>query len=297
LRSHEIDVFYDVPAIQVDQLRGIEGISVASTSTLHWEHIAFNTRRPPLDDVRVRRALCYALDEAALHTKVYRGLGTVGPVEFNPDFEWADKKIVPYPYDSAKAEALLESAGWKRAADGIRYREGRPLAVTISTVAGVKNREQIEVLLQNWWRAVGVDASVKNFPAATLFAPAGAGGMLYGGKTDVSLFTWENATPDPDDQTFIGPRSLPPVGPERDVLRQSGDRTAREGGHRDLRSGAPPPGLRQHTAYLNTTSARICVGLAPRGRCIQLGFARRRTGAGRFGPLERRVLDIRPRCR
>ena len=212
LRAHEIDLFYDVPAFQVEQVRGIDGVSVATTSTLHWEHLAFNTRRPPLDDVRVRLALCYGVDENALHTKVYRGLGTIGPVEFNPDFEWGDKKIVPYPYDPAKAEALLESAGWKRGADGLRYRNGRPLSVTISTVAGVKNREQIEVLLQNWWRAIGVDASVKNFPAATLFAPAGAGGMLYGGKTDVALFTWANATPDPDDESFIGPDQLPPVG-------------------------------------------------------------------------------------
>ncbi len=212
LRTHEIDVFYDVPTIQVDQVRGIAGVSVASTSTLHWEHLAFNTRRPPLDDVRVRQALCYGLDETSLHQKIYRGLGTIGPVEFNPDFEWADKKISAYPYDPAKAEALLESAGWKRAADGIRFRNGRPLAVTISTVAGVKNRELIEVQLQNWWRAIGVDASVKNFPAATLFAPAAAGGMLYGGKTDVALFTWQNTTPDPDDESYIAPDRVPPQG-------------------------------------------------------------------------------------
>ncbi len=212
LRSHEIDVYYDVPPIQLDQVKGIEGVGLATTSTLHWEHIAFNTRRPPLDDVLVRRALCYATDLQALHEKVYRGLGTIGPVEFNPDFEWADKAIKPYPFDPKKAEALLESAGWKPGPGGIRQKNGKPLAITISTVAGVKNREQIEVLLQSWWREIGVDASVKNFPAATLFAPAAAGGMLYGGKTDVSLFTWQNTTPDPDDESFMGPDRLPPEG-------------------------------------------------------------------------------------
>jgi len=68
------------------------------------------------------------------------------------------------------------------------------------------------VLLQQWWRAVGVDVTVKNYPAATLFAPAGQGGMMYGGKTDVALFSWDPSTPDPDDTTFISPHSLPPVG-------------------------------------------------------------------------------------
>jgi peptide/nickel transport system substrate-binding protein len=212
LRAHEIDVDYGVPAVQVSQIRGLPGLRLQQTSTLHWEHFAFNTRRPPLDDARVRRALCFGLDQEALFQKVYHGLGSRGPVHFNRDFEWADRSIVPYPYDPRKAAALLDQAGWKLGAGGVRYRNGQPLTFTISTVAGVKNREEIEVLAQSWWHAIGVDASVKNYPASTLFAPAGAGGMLYGGKTDVSLFSWDNETPDPDDETYIAPANVPPTG-------------------------------------------------------------------------------------
>jgi ABC-type transport system substrate-binding protein len=36
--------------------------------------------------------------------------------------------------------------------------------------------------------------------------------MLYGGKTDVSLFTWENVTPDPNDVNYISPDEFPPKG-------------------------------------------------------------------------------------
>jgi len=212
LQSHEIDLYYNVPPPQVDQVRKISGIVLASRSTLHWEHLNFNTQRPPLDDVRVRRALCYATDEDTIFAKIYRGLGTKGPIHFNPDFQWADKGIVHYPFDLKKAAALLDSAGWKLGSRGIRYRGDQSLSVVISTVAGVKNREAIEVLLQSWWRGIGVDTSIKNYPAATLFAPAGAGGMMYGGKTDVSIFTWQNNSPDPDDETYIGPDQLPPHG-------------------------------------------------------------------------------------
>jgi peptide/nickel transport system substrate-binding protein len=212
LRTHEVDVYYAVPPFQIDQVRAIPDILIASRSTLHWEHINFNTQRPPLDDVRVRRALCYAMDESILYHKIYHDLGTKGPVHFNPDFAWADRSITYYPYDPKAAAALLDAAGWKLGAGGLRYRDGKPLTFSISTVAGVKNREAIEVLLQRWWREVGVEAGIKNFPAATLFAPMGAGGMLYGGKTDVTIFTWQNNTPDPDDETFMNPARLPPAG-------------------------------------------------------------------------------------
>jgi len=212
MRSHEIDLYYGISATQYDQVREIPGITLTQSSTLHWEHVNFNTQRPPLDDVRVRRALCTAIDEDTLYKKVYHGLGTLGPVHFNPAFEWGDKTIEYYPFDLVAAGAMLDAAGWKMSDDGKRYKAGQVLTVTISTVAGVKTREAIQVLLQSWWRKIGVDVEIKNYPAATLFAPKGAGGMLYGGKTDVAIFTWLNSTPDPDDTTYINPNRLPPIG-------------------------------------------------------------------------------------
>jgi peptide/nickel transport system substrate-binding protein len=212
LRAHEIDLYYSVPAAQFEQVRGLPGIRVRAGSTLHWEHLAFNVRRPPLDERSVRLALCYGLDEAALFKKIYRGLGRPAPTHFNPDFGWGDPAVGYYPYDPPKARALLEAAGWHLTPDGVRRKDGKRLTFALSTVAGVKQREACEVVLQNQWRALGADVIVKNYPAATLFAPSGAGGMLFGGKTDVSLFTWENTTPDPDDENYISPDRIPPAG-------------------------------------------------------------------------------------
>lgn len=212
LRTHEVDLYFDIPPNQVERVRAIDGLTVASTSTLHWEHLNFNTKRPPLDDRNVRLALCYAMDEAAIYKKVYFGLGRNAPTHFNPDFGWGDPKIAYYPHDPTRAAALLDAAGWKLGTDGMRRRAGVPLAFSISTVAGVKPREQIEVLLQSDWHAIGANVTVKNAPAATLFAPAAAGGLISGGKTDVALFTWANSTPDPDDETYISPRLIPPLG-------------------------------------------------------------------------------------
>jgi peptide/nickel transport system substrate-binding protein len=174
--------------------------------------MTFNLRHPPLDDRRVRLALCYGMDERAIFRNVYHGLGRPGPTDQNPDYGWYDPTLRYYPHDPAKATALLDAAGWRLAGDGFRYKRGTPLAFSLSTVVGVKERESIEILLQSEWRALGAQVTVRNYPAQTLFAPAAAGGLLYGGKTDVSIFTWIDSTPDPDDETYIDPRRLPPDG-------------------------------------------------------------------------------------
>jgi peptide/nickel transport system substrate-binding protein len=212
LQTHEVDLYYGIPPYQYAQLRGLAGLGIAQASTVHWEHLNFNTRKSPLDERAVRLALCYGMDPAVIYKTVYHGLGGRFPVHFAPDLPFADPAISYYPHDVRRAAALLEGAGWRAGPDGMRRRNGVPLAVSISTVAGVKPREAIEVLLQSMWREIGVGVEVKNYPAPTLFAPYGAGGLLDAGKTDVALFTWDNSTPDPDDESYIAPNLVPPAG-------------------------------------------------------------------------------------
>ncbi len=159
------------------------------------------------------------MDHDAIFEKIYFGLGRAEPTHFNPDFGWGDPRIGYYPHDPKRAAALLDAAGWHLGTDGTRRRDGVQLSFAISTVAGVKPREEIEVLLQSEWRALGANVTVKNFPAATLFAPAAMGGMIDRGKTDVTLFTWENTTPDPDDETYIAPDRLLPNGQNDSFFR------------------------------------------------------------------------------
>ena len=228
LRTHEIDLAYDFSPYSISQLRNLPGVVVTSASTLHWEHMAFNVKQPPLDDRRVRLALCYGMDERSIFDNVYHGMGRPGPTDQNPDYGWSDKSLDYWPYDPARAAALLDAAGWRMGADGIRHKAGRPLELVISTVNGVKTRESIEVILQSEWRKLGVQLDVKNYPAPTLFAPAGAGGLLYGGKTQITIFTWADSIPDPDDETFTSPDMLPPKGQNVSFYQNARIRTAQQ---------------------------------------------------------------------
>ena len=221
LGAHELDMYYDVGLAQLERVRALDGIRVRSTPSLQWEHLSFNTSHPPLDERPVRLALCYAVDEASIFAKIYHNQGRMAPTHFNPDYGWGDAAIRHYPYDLTKAAALLDGAGWKTGPDGIRRKNGAPLAIALSTVAGVKQRESIEVLLQAAWHSIGVEVTVKNYPAATLFAPASMGGILFAGKTDVALFVFDNPTPDPDDTNYIGPDQVPPAGNNVDYYRNA----------------------------------------------------------------------------
>jgi peptide/nickel transport system substrate-binding protein len=211
LHTHEIDLSDDFDPTQVRALRGIDGAAITIASSNGYRHLSFNTRRAPLDDARVRRALAYASDTDAIYNKIYFGIGARAPADQNPAGGWADPALHAYPHDLARADALLAAAGWLPGPDGIRVKGGKRLTLGIVSVAGAKSNEAIEVMLQAAWREAGVELTIKNFAGATIFATMQDGGLLYNGNYDVALFSFFR-NPDPNDQATMGPASIPPAG-------------------------------------------------------------------------------------
>src|ERR1700736_2110418 len=91
-----------------------------------------NTSRPLLSDVRVRRAIAYAVDKQAIVDKNTGGSAAVAWAD-QPPFSWAyEPDVMKYPHDIAKAKALLAEAGWTPGADGIVRKNGQPFSVQIA---------------------------------------------------------------------------------------------------------------------------------------------------------------------
>ena len=140
-----------------------------------------NTERTPTDDLAVRRALIYATDRQAIVDTIFKGFSPVahGPLSavtlgYSKDVEkW-------YPYDPEKARALLEEAGWvDEDGDGIREKDGQPLVLE-AYLMGWGYLPEIGQILQEQFRAVGVDMHIQmvSFPAALDAARQGAHNLI-----------------------------------------------------------------------------------------------------------------------
>ena len=210
--SHNIDLYYDAPEVQYATLETVGGYRITRVPNMTYEHIDFNCRRPPLDDVRVRRAIAYGIDWKKLADDVYFGLDTQGMADTPPMLFAYDPSVTPYPHDPVRAGALLDAAGWRAGPDGMRRKGGDPLRIDMVTTSGVTSRLKAEELIQQDLRAIGIAVDIHNYPANLLFATYGNGGVIAHGKFGLSLYAWEYTNPDPDDTNLMGPQSLPPAG-------------------------------------------------------------------------------------
>lgn len=137
--------------------------------SLNYEHIVMQKDNPLFKDVRVRRALIYALDRKTLTDKLFLGLQPVASTWVNPLSPNYDPDTTHYPYDLAKAKSLLAEAGWKPGPDGIcRNAAGDRFSFELSTSAGNRLRELQEQVLQSQWKAACIEAIIKNEPPRTL---------------------------------------------------------------------------------------------------------------------------------
>ena len=211
LQTHAIDVYYRAAETLFPSLQHIPGTRVVLSPFTRFADLGFNGATPALADVRVRRALAYATDRAALIDKVTHGVAVRGDSD-QPPFSWAfDPSVRKYPYDPGEAAALLDAAGWRRSADGMRRKNGRALALELVSFTGSATASEAEVLLQDEWHRAGIEVTIKNYSSAQLYATLGNGGIEQSGKFDVIFENWANGT-DPDDTILFRCDMEPPAG-------------------------------------------------------------------------------------
>jgi peptide/nickel transport system substrate-binding protein len=207
LRTHEIDLIDSVTVNHIGELPHLDGIAVGKRLSANWRHLAFNTRRPALSDVRVRLAIAEAVDWDRINTVIYHGYNIRAHSDIMPT-SWAAPDVPLYRHDPADARKLLEAAGWHAGGDGIRRKGGLALRTSISSSTNNQPNEQAEVQMQQQLRAVGIDLEIKNYPVSLLFAQDGP---LYSGRYDMSWSVDTNG-PDPDNAGSWAAQFIPPRG-------------------------------------------------------------------------------------
>ena len=133
--------------------------------------IIFNPHRPPFDDARVREAVSLSLDRARIVRAALAGFGVPAAGPVSPDNPLA----APAPAadrDTARADSLLDAAGWTRGADGRRQRGGRPLDFDLLTVGSGENA--VEQLVQADLAARGIRMEIRQREMGAFLAAARA---------------------------------------------------------------------------------------------------------------------------
>lgn len=213
LRAHDLDLVPDIATANLANLRArpAQGVTTLLTPGPIYAAILFNLQHPPLDDVRVRRALAYAIDEKRIIDTLLFGTAVPAAADLS-DFYWAyNPNVARYPYSPAKAQALLDAAGWTKGAGGMRQKNGRPLSLQLTYGQGNATSRQMGVQIQSDLRKAGIDVQVKAYTYTMLYATKAMGGILNGGKFDLAEYVWV-AGADPDDSSAWMCGMAPPDG-------------------------------------------------------------------------------------
>ena len=210
LQTHELDLLAlgtglkwpEYASLAADPRNGLKALRVDAFA---WSHVDFNLKQPIVSDLQVRRAIAYATDRSEIINKVQHGSGIPADTDQQPHYSWAfTTDVSHYPYDPAKAKALLDADGWKVGPDGIRVKNGQRLEFTLSTQTESSNGKATQTVLQRQWRDIGIQADVKNYPSSQFFDNS-TNGIIQGGHYDVAIFSWLGAA-DPDDSAIYSGR-------------------------------------------------------------------------------------------
>lgn len=190
MQAKSLDLSYQSPPNMVDQYRSMTGFITWGQPSYYFRHIDFNLTSPKLKDPAVRQALRYATDRASILAKLYHGIGILQEQPAPKVSVYWDPSIKQVPFDIAKANQLLDQAGWKLGPDGVRAKNGVKLELNFATASGTVINDQLIELLRQTWKQIGVSITVSHYLNTLLFAQYQDGGILYRGKFDVAYFSW-----------------------------------------------------------------------------------------------------------
>ncbi|GAC1299801.1 MAG: peptide-binding protein [Vulcanimicrobiaceae bacterium] len=203
LQSGELDFNLIAPSQQATLRANARGLAYAYAPTALIAGIALNLAHPPLDDVRVRRALAQAIDRNGISAKITLGRYPVAQSD-RPRFSFAyDAGVAEPRYDVAAADRSLDAAGWRRGPGGMRRKAGKALALTYVQFPESTTGVRVAAVVQRELFERGIDVTLKSISNAQLFLPARDGGALASGKFDLAYVPWVMGA-DPDDRFIYG---------------------------------------------------------------------------------------------
>ncbi len=156
-----------------------------------YTYLGFNLRKAPFNNIKVRKALNYAIDKEEVIKGVLLGFGESISSPYKPGTRWNNPDLKPYPYNPSKALKLLSDAGYTKNNKGILLKDGKPLKFEIITNQN-KQREMTAVLIQRRLQEIGIEVSIRVIEWASF-----VNRFIKTGDFDVVVLGWSLSL-DPD---------------------------------------------------------------------------------------------------
>lgn len=210
LRKGSGDVEYkSLTPDMVDALGRDPNIEVTRAPGTTVAYVAVNMEDAVLKHQQVRQALAYATNRDALIKYLLRGQARPADSLLPPSHWACDPNVTHYDYDPARANSLLDAAGFSRGADGIRFH----LELKTSTD---EDTRLLAAALQDQWHQVGVQLDLHSLEFATFYAD------ITRGSFQLYTLRWLGANLDPDifDYVFDSAKT-PPAGANRGHYRNA----------------------------------------------------------------------------
>jgi len=161
------------------------------------ERSSLKTAHPILAEAAVRQALNLLVDRKGIEDNIYGRTG-LATANFLNNPERFRSKSTKWEFNVDKANALLESAGWKRGADGIRAKDGKKLKFVFQTSIN-QPRQKCQAIVKQACQKAGIDIEVKAVTASVYFSSDVANPDTYTKfYTDLQMYTTTMPQPDPE---------------------------------------------------------------------------------------------------
>ncbi|MFT4464949.1 MAG: ABC transporter substrate-binding protein [Sodalis sp. (in: enterobacteria)] len=228
LQSGQLDWMLIEP-YQMDAIKANSKLRVNEVLSNTYFFVSLNNQVFPFNDKQVRQALAYATDRRSIIDSSLYGMAEPAASPITPVLaKYHNSSVKRYDFDLARAAQILDDAGWKVGARGIRSKDGKPLKFLLEVDVGNMTRQQIALILQDTWKKLGVDVTLKAGDFGALVQ------RLRAKPSDVQeAITWYITAPNPDIITYYGTnRSLNIAkysNPQTDALLEKGRLTVDEG--------------------------------------------------------------------
>ncbi|HKH00428.1 MAG TPA: ABC transporter substrate-binding protein, partial [Bradyrhizobium sp.] len=192
LFSGDADLFDTLRPENVRQLTREPDLATITLPGMDYAFLRFNLRDPanrkkqhPLfGDRNLRRAVTMSVNRQTLVRSLLDtfALVPVGPVV--RAYSTTDPRGSQLPFDSVRASQLLDSLGWVRGTDGMRAKNGRNFAFTLTIPTNSTTRMRMGPLIQEQLRRAGIRVAVEKLETSTV------GGRQARGTFDATLDAW-----------------------------------------------------------------------------------------------------------